>query len=72
MAWCRPGDKPLSDLMLIILLAHICVTRPQWVNSVSHECIYGAGNWVVFGLDNDTKPPAKQILMITYMRTMCD
>ena len=32
MAWRRPGDKPLSEPMIIILLTHICVTRPQWVN----------------------------------------
>ena len=31
MAWRRPGDKPLSEAMLISLLTHICVTRPQWV-----------------------------------------
>ena len=31
MAWRRPGDKPLSEPMMIILLTHICVTRPQWV-----------------------------------------
>ena len=29
MAWRRPGDKPLSEPMLISLLTHICVTRPQ-------------------------------------------
>ena len=33
MAWCWPGDKPLSEPMMIILLTHICVTRPQWVKS---------------------------------------
>ena len=32
MAWRRPGDKPLSEPMMVSLLAHICVTRPQWVN----------------------------------------
>ena len=32
MAWHRPGDKPLSEPMMIILLTHICVTLPQWVN----------------------------------------
>ena len=32
MAWRRPGDKPLSEPMMIISLTHICVTRPQWVN----------------------------------------
>ena len=31
-AWCRPGDKPLSEPMMFSLLTHICVTRPQWVN----------------------------------------
>ena len=29
MAWRRPGDKPLSEPMMIISLTHICVTRPQ-------------------------------------------
>ena len=32
MAWHRPGDKPLSEPMMISLPTHICVTRPQWVN----------------------------------------
>ena len=31
MAWHRPGDKPLSEPMMVSLLTHICVTRPQWV-----------------------------------------
>ena len=34
MAWRRSGDKPLSEPMMIILPTHICVTRPQWVNSL--------------------------------------
>ena len=29
MAWCRPGDKPLSEPVLARLLTDICVTRPQ-------------------------------------------
>ena len=32
MAWRRPGDKPLSEAMMVSLLTHICVTRPQWVS----------------------------------------
>ena len=32
MAWCRSGDKPLSEPMTGRLPTHICVTRPQWVN----------------------------------------
>ena len=37
MAWRWPGDKPLSEPMMIILLTHICVTRPQWVNVIPWE-----------------------------------
>ena len=32
IAWHRPGDKPLSEPMMVSLLTYICVTRPQWVN----------------------------------------
>ena len=34
MAWRRPGDKPLSEPMMVSLPTHICVTRPQWVNAL--------------------------------------
>ena len=29
VAWGRPGDKPLSEPMMVNLPTHICVTRPQ-------------------------------------------
>ena len=32
MAWRRLGDKPLSEPMMVRLLTHICVSRPQYVN----------------------------------------
>ena len=32
MAWRRPGDKPLSEPMLVRLPMHICIAQPQWVN----------------------------------------
>ena len=32
MAWRHPGDKSLSEPMMVNLTTHICVTRPQWVN----------------------------------------
>ena len=38
MAWRRPGVKPLSEAMLVSLLPHICVTRPQWVNQYQSQC----------------------------------
>ena len=34
MAWHRPGDKPLSEPMMVRLLMRICVTRPQWVKEL--------------------------------------
>ena len=55
MAWRRSGDKPLSEPMMVRLLTHICVARPQWVKGVftqiakkpSKPCIIGPvmGNW---------------------------
>ena len=35
MAWRRPGDKPLSEPIMVSLLTYICVTRPQWVNLIN-------------------------------------
>ena len=35
MAWRPPGDKPLSEPMMVSLLTHIYVTRPQWVNALT-------------------------------------
>ena len=31
MAWCRSGAKPLSEPIILSLLMHICITRPQWI-----------------------------------------
>ena len=33
MAWRRPGDKPLSEAMMVNLPTRICVSLPQWVKS---------------------------------------
>ena len=35
MAWLRPGDKSLSEPMMVSLLTHICATRLQWVNGAT-------------------------------------
>ena len=41
MAWRWPGDRLLSEPMVVKLLTHICVTRPQWVkgSAVSVFCL---------------------------------
>ena len=32
MDWCQPGDKSLSEPIVVSLLMHICITWPQWVD----------------------------------------
>ena len=32
MAWRRPGDKPLSEPIMVSLLTHMCITQTQCVN----------------------------------------
>ena len=45
MAWCWPGDKPLSEPMMDRLPMYIYVIRPQWV----HPTLYKRGhNWILF------------------------
>ena len=40
MAWRRTGDKPLTEAMVVRLLTHICVTRPQWVKSYKSQNVH--------------------------------
>ena len=49
MAWRRPGDKPLSEPMLVSLPTHICVTRPQWVKLISRVYILRISSETVLG-----------------------
>ena len=49
IAWRQPGDKPLSESMLVRLPTHICVTRPQWVKRVSLGGIWKM-NYAITGL----------------------
>ena len=39
IAWCRPGDKPLSEPMMVGLPTHMCVTLPQWVNTLANSAL---------------------------------
>ena len=36
--WRRPGDKLLSEPMMVKSRMRICVTRPHWVNSTENVC----------------------------------
>ena len=33
MPWHRPGDKSVSEPLMVSLLKHICITQPQWVKA---------------------------------------
>ena len=52
---CLDGAKPLSESMVGTLLTHICVTRPQWVNSLApgrRGCNFGSVNFKpISGID---------------------
>ena len=39
MAWCRLGDKPLSEQMVVRLPTYEYVTRPHWVLNSAGDCI---------------------------------
>ena len=55
MVWRRPGDKPLSEPMMVSLLTHICVTRPQWVKVASHPYPQYSTEYVLFVLNKFDK-----------------
>ena len=48
MAWCRPGDKPLSEPMMVRSPMHICITQPQWVKTeYKYEGLWNlASDWL--------------------------
>ena len=51
MAWRRPGNKPLSEAMMVSLLMHLWVARPQWVKvmkSVGNKAhTYIQSHWMI-------------------------
>ena len=61
MAWRRPGDKSLSEPMVVTILTHICVTRPQWVNNSYSITNFGHRRLVISYHQQDiTRTNAKQ------------
>ena len=61
MAWRRSGDKPLSESMMVSLLRHLCVTRPQWVKSFNS---YGANIWNILPTSH------KAVISLNEFKTM--
>ena len=50
MAWHGTGDKPSSEPMMVRLLPHICVSRPQWVKFCTCHT-----EWYFFSFSYTTK-----------------
>ena len=51
MAWRRSDDKPIFEPMMVSLLTHICVIRPQWVHgamcrSINVSWVNLTGIWI--------------------------
>ena len=40
MAWRRPGDKRLSEPMMVSLPTHKCVIQPQWVERMTRSVTF--------------------------------
>ena len=40
MAWRWLDDKPLTEPIMVLLLTHICVTRPQWTILRKYKCVF--------------------------------
>ena len=77
MAGRRPGDKPLSELMMVNLPTHICVTRPQWVNHHSYLRIMGQFLFcheyeaIYSDKPSDHEPPWQTSLVMPWLHTAC-
>ena len=54
MAWRQPGDKPLSEPMMVRSLMHICVTRPQWVKLMMIRTCWCPGPLLLTWISNHT------------------
>ena len=63
MTWRRPGDKPLSEPVMVRLPTHICVTRPQWVNVCGE--VLDLGDWCQIGY------PFQTHLKVKYTKSFC-
>ena len=62
MSWRQPGDKPLSEPVVVSLLSHICIIRPQRVK----ELIF-----IVRVFSSDYCLMIKMIIIWPYIPILC-
>ena len=55
MSWRRPGDKPLSEPVIVRLLTHTSITRSRWVKRL--DCFTEFNTQSVHGFSSDMKLP---------------
>ena len=64
MAWRQPGDKPLSEPVILSLLTHICVTQTLLVNTSRTEITIPWEIWMRFENAILTPPPLDKVAAI--------
>ena len=66
MAWRHPGDRPLSEPIVVGIPMCICITLPQLVNSLRpSDTNICAGNTIIIGSDNGLSSGWHQALIWT-------
>ena len=72
MAWRRPGDKPLSEPMLVSLPTHLCVARPQWVNlNLNLNLKKSLFDWIQFCTLYNSSQQDYKVVRRPLLRCMC-
>ena len=46
MAWCWLSNKPIFEPMIVVLPMHICITRPEWVNTMTTDSCKQHAFWI--------------------------
>ena len=75
MAWRLPGDKPLTEPMMVNLLTQICVTRPQWVSLTPTKSLHTEDTffpkWPSCAHEPHIISSTKRIFLLLVSRNLC-
>ena len=70
MAWRQPGDKPLSEPMMVSLLMHISVTRPQLTYNIFIYTVLCRAYTVLASLFQNSLRPSDTIWLLQSRSTL--
>ena len=66
MVWHQTGDKPLSEMIWTKMTYFICITRPQWINSLRPSAAYiYVSKLTIIGSDNGLTRTRRQAIFQT-------